>query len=542
MKRLAKVRGRGLVLLLGMAVSSSACISNSGGDEEEVGNAESEIVMGSANYKLLTELEGLGPDGARALYGRAVGTFPESGCSGFLIEDDVVVSARTCRMAGNNVVTSDTQEFQLGLHGSGAATGNFNPALIEAMVKLMALGVPTSVFITGQISLETLTKWSCNAVQQTPGRDVEYFACEPNNILWTNDNGTTTQLALMPGHLYGHMNVKPSVPGAVTSIRNLGVNKRCGDPQKSTLSSTGQMWEVSEACDEWSPDAFGSCFDYTSDANLGHEGGPIFVNATNEVFGIHTGHWHFWLHDAGDDSDPCASASFNYAENLGTYIANDVFNFTNDSPNGNGSSTGVTLSAGTFVGGTGGTARNLTCPSNYLAAGVIGSTAADGHLGNFGLVCMPNTDFFQGDLTGDVDAYRLDRAVVIAGGSIDTGFTVADRVDFNSYYNEVRSSTAVAPFQQRLNMCPPGEFLKGITGHFSSLAGSVTELTCSPPKFFNMETTRTVNNLGDLSSADSRSFSEQSTECGGAFQFLSGLNLHSGWVTDGFQALCRRAF
>jgi hypothetical protein len=531
------------VLLAGGLLSASGCTADvEDGDMEHLASDSSAIVLDRANYRLLTQLDGLGPEGARALYGRAVGTFPLTGCSGFLIEDNVVVSARQCRMAGEAEVESPTLDVDFGSYGSGANTGNFTTAIVEAMGRLLSLGVPVSVFTNGQITLETLTRWSCTVSQQTPGRDVEYFTCDPNPIVWTNPNGTATQLALMPGHLWGHFNVAPQVPAAISSLRNYGVNRRCGDSAKSTLVSTGIMWETSEACDEWVSDTFGACFEYTSDANAMHEGGPILLDGSNQVFGIHTGHWHFWAEDSGDDSDPCASADSHFAENLGTFIGSDVANFTGSAPNGNGMPAGTTLTSGAYFGGNGGSAKWLTCPLNYLAAGVIGSTSNDGYLGNFGLVCMPNRDFFQGDLTADVTPYRLDRALVLAGGSQDTG-PAADRVDLNSYFNEVQTSTGASPFRQRLEMCPPGEYLKSITGHFGNYAGRVTHIVCAPPKITNTETTREIlAALGTVTSAQAPSYSQQTTACSQTFGFLAGLYIRSGAHTDGYQALCRRSF
>jgi hypothetical protein len=512
-----------------------------GDQQDEPGEAVSGIVIDDHDFILLSQLEAANasPTGNQtdALYGRATGLVRNTGCTSFLVDDGVVATARHCRMDDDLIPdgTSPTTTIRFGRYGSGAPSGNFSGGSLDGLIRAIQLGIPLSVFLGNPAAFSSLTTWTCTVSQSTTGRDIEYYTCQPNVVSWVEPvNGMTVNLSLLPGHIWGHFNTASSGHQDGQSVRNFGVNQRCGDAVRSVITAPGEVEDDVDGCIGW----FGGCFEVTTDTFGGHSGGPVVRRSDHVAYGVtHGSTFASW--DAGETNDPCGSATGWHTENLATKIASDVSNFTGSSPTGGAQPTGGYLGIGGLVGGTGGTNRSLNCPANYLAAGVIGSTSSGGYLGNFGLVCMPNKDAFNAGMVGNVTSHRLDRAVVVAAGSHDTGFVTADDVDFNTYFNEVLSDTAAGPFQQALTMCPPGMFLRRITGFEGTYAAEVTKIACAPPATSWMLVERDVSGLGNLSDADDPNLVEDTTQCDGAGAFINGILIHSGWVTDGYRARCR---
>jgi len=124
------------------------------------------------------------------------------------------------------------------------------------------------------------------------------------------------------------------------------------------------------------------------------------------------------------------------------------------------------------------------CPSNYAAAGIIGSSISSktnpktrdentDRIGNLGLTCLPFST---------TENYDFSLAKVSAGGSLDLGIWTprvgldlrrANEIPFNIYINEYLTSGGTTErnpkgqaltrgYQQNFTMCPPGFFLNGV--------------------------------------------------------------------------------
>jgi V8-like Glu-specific endopeptidase len=536
--------------ILGGLLLGSACVADvEEGAEELMGEAESEIVIDDHDFMLLSDLQNANTTPTTnqidALYGRATGVFlvPVTGglalgCTGFLVDDAVAASARHCRLAADNQTFDQPATLQLrfGRYGTGAATNNFGNANLDALIRAIELGIPITAFTTGGVPFTSLTTWTCNVTQTTPNRDIEYFTCAPNVVTWTEPNGTTVNMSLLPGHIWGHFNTSWTGMADNQAVRNFGVNPRCGDAVRSIVTAPGKIEDVVDGCSgPWQ-----HCFEHTADTISGHSGGPVMRRSDHVVYGVQNGTFvASW--DDDETGDPCGSATGWHTENVASRIASDIDNITGSSPTGNAQSAGPYMGIGGRIGGGGGTVRTLNCPNDYLAAGIIGSTRA-GYLGNMGLVCMPNRDFYGVSSTGNVNALRLDRAVVVAGGSRDTNFATTFGTDFNTYFNETLTDAgSSAPFQQALAMCPAGMFLRSISGfENSTYAGEVTEIECAAPFQSGVTTTRQPAGFGTRDASDGMTL--DTTACSSAFAFINGLTIGSGWYTDSYRARCRRSF
>jgi len=152
----------------------------------------------------------------------------------------------------------------------------------------------------------------------------------------------------------------------------------------------------------------------------------------------------------------------------------------------------------------------LRCPNGFFAVGIIGSTLGN-TVGRFGLICMPLVD-----LSLSPSNYPFEKAVVVSGGSLDTGSEVSENVPFNDYITNVMSWGVLGPpqkifvestghggnvgftfeqlkgrtvVQQNFAMCPPGFYLSGLTGYHGKfqedgnqqLLGAIESLKCINP-------------------------------------------------------------
>jgi hypothetical protein len=203
---------------------------------------------------------------------------------------------------------------------------------------------------------------------------------------------------------------------------------------------------------------------------------------------------------------------------------------------------------GPHAGGTGGTAKWVGCPDGYLAAGVVGTTypfdttgTGTAPVGNFGLVCVPYN-------TQTEESSRSSRHWRVAvGGSYDTGFQ-SGTIPFNEYihenldlYKDDGTATSFTDQEQSLTMCRPGSFLTGLRVHASTFIDRIVEIECTQsPYAWQPRTPRKA--LGTRSSTEKvvRCPDSSGTPRQLPDRAVYGVNIYSGWLTDGFTLGCRR--
>ena len=93
-------------------------------------------------------------------------------------------------------------------------------------------------------------------------------------------------------------------------------------------------------------------------------------------------------------------------------------------------------------------------------------------------------------------------------------------------------------------MCPPGHYLKGITGYGGRFANLIASIQCAPIAEPNKLTARGVStrttHIGTNTSANIPGIPALNSGCdvGG---FVGGIFIRSGWHTDGYSVLCKDA-
>jgi hypothetical protein len=425
-------------------------------------------------------------------------------CSGFLVDDDILTTADHC--GTNGTTRAIFGEF-------GPSDGNYADGAFEARRRLKQLGVPTSV--ADSLDLRQLTEFTCNFQFQDGNRDVAYWECPGNDITFTIGSNTYSY-RIKPGHVWGHMNVGRGNRPDGRDVYALSVNARCGNDFMNTLLSPGDIEDSTDSC----IGSYGSCFDLTTDWVGGSSGGAILDKTTHEVFGVVNGHTWWWF---GDADDPCDR--WDAAINTGSYIGSGVDTFLNEPSNG--WSTGAWAGPTAWVGNTGGTRKYRYCPNGTLAAGIVGTSTDAGQVGNLGLICVPHNT---------PQALRMDRATVIAGGSIDVGFDAANNADWNTYMHEVLTDNSAELGVQTMAMCPAGSFIHRMQVGHSNFIDRVWRIHCKDPQ--NGKTT-SVYVGGDIGTVGQVWNGQQSfPECPDGAYF-AGLWVNSGWVTDGFSGYCR---
>lgn len=462
------------------------------------------------------------------LYARATAQL-SLGCSGALVDDDILVTAAHCGGAPNTTMTAT-----FGMYGYNSA---FTEAKAEAREKLSNLGVRVSdvesrmqasnpgwtpAFVS-QILDQTLSTYTCTFLNREGTRDVAYWRCNPNQVSWTEARVVPNYFAsatFLPGHIWGHMNVSTGGFSDNQQIALASVNRTCTDPFNQALLSPGIVEDANDSC--WGP--YTNCFDTDVDMEPGSSGGPLFDRATNRLTGVLNGHYWWWF---GNENDPCDR--WTAATNMGSYIGTMVNTWVGAEPTGGGTPTGTWTAPTARVGGTTGTPHSFACPEGMLVAGVLGTTDPSWMVGNLGLICMPK----RADTR-----LRYDRALVTTGGSIDIGLRTAVNTDLNTYLHEVRSTSTLTPGVQTVAMCPPGQFVQSIEAYTSTYTNRIETLNCATPDRTRTSRVRpfTENNRIGWTGAGTL----QTGACA-ADSFWAGGTIQAGWLTDGFQGWCRRA-
>ncbi|MCA9563217.1 MAG: hypothetical protein KC561_07000 [Myxococcales bacterium] len=504
-----------------VALLASGCADDSlfaeGELSAESGEAQSttedEVIFGAEEWDTISTFDFSDTYRIGARYGRAIAHLENGGCSGFLVDDEYLVTAEHCH----------SDEGFMAVFGKfGWTDGNYTQGHTEARRRAVELGIPQDVANT--IHMDLLTRFQCQfRDDQSDRADVEYYVCAPNRIAWTEGTGSDRQeivLDLKPGHIWGHMNVGPGHRGQGTDLYVLSINNTSRQDHKHDLLSPGGFIDrTTGTCGDNNE----NCFHFQgADTRCGSSGGAILDLNTNQVFGVVEGYFTQRLREDG-----CSFHSYDgriYQENVGSYLSDQVFNYVDTTRRF--WSLGRWSHYGSWVGGTGGYRNYLYCPEGTMAAGIIGATNRRySNVGTFGLVCVPHYSLSN---------YQMDRAAVISAGGIDTDFRIADGDDYNTYRNEQLSDyyTPTPEFQE-IAMCPPGYFISDISGQSSNgRVQAISSVTCEDPQTGNSTTRRVA--LG-ISVIGGQSWS---TGCM-TDRYVAGMRINSGWVTDGFQPICR---
>lgn len=453
-----------------------------------------------------------------ALYARAVGHFQTGPwatsqlCSGALVGHDLFVTAAHCKEDAR-----DHMFLSLGYYGPNP--GDRAAAVAQARLRLLQLGLPYSNMLA--LNDGALTSAGvCNFVGTDGTRDVAFWRCGSLSSQIYLDDGTLHRVFIPPGDLWGRLSVLAGSRPAGRSLYGLSVNRGCGDELLNIRVSTGSITRASASCIAGST----NCFDLDADAMAGSSGGPVLDRATHSMFGV------FHAEDLassgifesnGNPNNPCDRER---GTNTGAYLSGTLPELF-PPPQGPYAPVGSAAGITPYVGGTGGSLLTLSCPSGTLARGLVGSTSAQGLVGNLGVVCVPV-----------VASRTLLRATVHAGGSIDTTLGATRNLDFERYRRERRSSTAPAPGEQVLALCPAEMFLTGVRLRAGALVDRITAIDCATTTS-SATLTLAVGPGGSIG-----------TSLGGTARILScpagafwdGLRLRSAWSTDGVQGLCRR--
>lgn len=491
-------------------LSLAGCIGDSL-DDEQVDETASEVTIGTPDYELVASLYGDLEFDVASQYARA-SAIDAFGCSGFLISDNVYVNARHCRATTTGATTITVSWGQY-----GATDGDFTLATDEARARLENLGVPAQVNPT----TAELKTWTCNLVLSPSTRDIDYWLCQPNSISWHESagDGQVVTLNLEPGHIWGHYKADSGSRPKGRRLYSTHMVQRCGDTQRNLVISTeGNVKDTDYGCVGFGNEDPDHCFEHGLDTIQGSSGAAVVDMTTHHAYAVQQGQWRYWF---GTKNKVCSGWPSGQVANVATRFGPEVFDMVAPGPV---FASGPTVGwASEFLGGVGGSTHYNECPTGHLAVGVVGTTSAGGYLGNFGLVCMP---------TGG--GMRLDEATVIAHGSFDTGFTVANNTDFNEYHNEVLSTEVAAPHQQNIQLCPPGYFLTGLGGFEGDYVGMLVGMECRHPSTNHAVARLFGQRFG--SKFEDMDYTWSSCPAGSyAFALFS----RSGWFTDGIRHRCR---
>ncbi|MEZ4467237.1 MAG: hypothetical protein R3F60_20900 [bacterium] len=401
------------------------------------------LILGQRDWLPLTDFDGLDLDGTIGTYGRAtarIGT-----CSAGLISDDVLVGARhdSCGVS---------TDAHFGWFGD--PSGDFSIADAEARRRLRQIGVPESV--VQRLDPSTWRDWTCPTASVEAGRDIRYMRCEPKLLEWDEAHQNSRvhlRFHLKPGHIWGFLEVERGERADRTSLRVLSINRRWSNTPLAILVSGGRVIDRNNACNQdWN-----HCFEHGADTLGGSSGGPILDTYQARMFGVHSGGYEGLFR----------------TENRASYLGDGVTRYLTEARDG-GWPTGAGAGQTPTAGGAGGQRVWRACPQGMMAAGVVGTTSAQGYVGNFGLVCVPH---------GERTDYRLDRAYVVAGGSWDTGAHEAQNYPLNQYLHEFRSDSQPGRNgTQAMALCPPAFYIRSLTVRAGTYVDNVLSMTCADPQ------------------------------------------------------------
>jgi hypothetical protein len=436
-------------------------------------------------------------------------------CSAALIDDDLLITAAHC---GGD--PGDVRTARFGRFGEGVWSGG----IPEAQQRAIRLGIPASVVIDDDPTNDpTLSMFQCTYTTYDPGRDIMFWTCAPNTFTWTEQRrpaGTPeyiSRLQVLPGHIWGHLNLALSPPSENADIVLASVNHTCFTDKQLLLSPGRKLSSVS--C--WGP--FSHCFRHDADSMGGSSGGPILERWSGDLFALATGEApSLWTNE--DDYCDYSSASYN----IGSYLGPTAATLTAVEPGGGGTPIGPWTSTTWQFGTQGGVPHDFQCPAGMLVAGVVGTTTASpqNYVGNLGFVCVPRRPDSR---------FRFDRSVVNTGGSVDVGFQVAINQDLNTFLHRVRSTSAASLGEPMMTLCPPGQFLRSVEGFGGQYAYRIDAIHCSDPTDTFQSRVPVFGSTGHIGWWPSGS--AQTIGCP-AGQLVAGGWIDSDWWTDGFQLRC----
>lgn len=465
------------------------------------------VLSSSPEWDLMTSFESDPDLELGTHYGEATATLDNGWCSAGLIDDDILVTADQCRKSGP--MTAKFGEW-------GFSNTNHLRGINTAKQRLKQLGVPATV--VDNLNVDLMREFSCTFQSQDGTADVAYYECLGNDISWTA-NGNTFSFRIKPGHLWGHYNVDVT-PRLRTDVYMLSVANTCAHPLQDTLLSPGDQTSTSTGCNT---SGHTDCFNHDLDSIGGTAGGVIVDGSNHKVYGVHNGYYSWQI---GDPNNPCQQ--FWWATNTGSYMGSGAATFTNEDASGGGWSLGDFSASAGWVGGSGGNLSETQCLGDRMAAGIVGSTSASGTVGNFGLICAPHRPSTE---------LRLDRSRVIAGGSLDVGLGAAQHEDWNTYMNEVRTdTTTTGDNRQIMAMCPAGSFIWQIRTKAGAVVDKIVGIDCEDPQTNVLSSIDLDGGTGLIGTSSGGT--SQSTTCPFP-EYVSGLHIRAGHMTDGFKAMCR---
>ncbi|MEC7518319.1 MAG: hypothetical protein VYE22_00565 [Myxococcota bacterium] len=529
----------------------TGCVSPTGAPgADDVAASEEEIIFDAEDWNDITAFETSPTYQIGALYGRATaGLFNRSQvseddepfCSGFLIDDEILVTAHHCRRGSFSSPQPIVAQF-----------GEFDLGLLDARERMRSLGFPVpqaqNMAFDG-----SAREWTCDFIASdypTYRRDIDYYRCRPNRVTpWAPAGAPIVDL--LPGHVWGHMNVTTRRANVDDRIYVLSVNDpswQIGDDDV-LLSPSGSIW------DDWDDlPVSDDGFDYNggfewgdSDTLCGSSGGPVlYRNGSygHQVLGVVHGQYDQWGGDSCRRTRVSEDSwSLNFYSNTGTYLMGQARTMSSTAPLTETMSVRWHYDT-TALGGTGGSEHVAQCPSGFAVAGFVGETidggSRDGVVGNLGVVCLPFRN--RHTTVNGVIPWELDRAVVLSAGSVNTPRIGSGGEDFNTYHHErlVPNSTYGLPNgEQTLMICPPGTYVTGVEVRADSMINMVRRLECGSVS--RNGAGYDVNGIGWQTghrTIGERNYgSTQTSECGSRAIF-SGVRFRAGWYTDRLQPRC----
>lgn len=481
---------------------------------ENIDSTSQELFCGSEDWNDIVAFDDSSTYNIGAHYGKAVASFNGGSCSASLYDNRWLITANHCRKGRSQV----TVEF-----------GDFAGGLTIARNRVRDLGVHSSQM--SGISDASLTRFNCtfNKTFDTSAygnRDIDIWRCDPNNIPPLGD--------VYPGDIWGYLEMAPGARSEGRDVYVLSYNKASFYTSKrNLLSPGGEVEDTYDGCITGGD--YDNCFEHSADTQPGSSGGAILDRTTHRLFGLVHGNW-------GTDGWSCPT----WATNYGSYLYSSSHHPRSHINPAALPSPSQAVST-PWAGGHGGTYHALTCPSNYLAAGVVGTTypydtAGSSRVGNFGLVCAPY-------VRSDDQKFRSnDNWVVITGGSYDTQLGGGSHA-FNEYIHEsldlLRDDGTVTTFadqEQSLTMCRPGYYLTGVRVRDGNYLDRVVEIECSKYNR-NAWQPRTPRKAVGTGSSGSETLLRCPTTSGSSLvpdRAVYGFAIRSGWLTDGFNLFCRK--
>jgi hypothetical protein len=530
------------------ATIASLCVAGCGPLEGEVGEGAvgageeatrgGELLLGVLDQDLLMSFAHDPTYDRGAHFGRATARMTATTdrvpfCSAFLIDDRVVATAHHCRAFLGLDGDDPRARFEWGRWGMRDWTGDFVEADDWARERLVDLGFPRAD--AAAIPQEDMREWTCELIEQDGQRDVDYWRC-PRRRLEFEYWGRTLRFELEPGHLWGHVDVSDASFADEDPLYVLGVNAVApGAAQTALLAPNGRVTQANGACYFESP--YTGCFRFDgADTRCGNSGGAVMDTGGHVALGVFSGFdWSdSWVEDGCSwnvygDGDPTNI-------NIGSYFGARAGELASAPAPGTfrmGAREGRTRWQGKPSSESSGYRVITRCPEHTLASGLVGHgvslsafPSVHEYLGSLGLLCTPHNH--QGPL-------HLDRAQVPAGHSVAVDYAPSWGEDFNTYMVARRwlDFDSGLRERQRVVSCPPGYFIKAMTLYDDdSGIRRIKGLLCEDPQTGDVGVTAADDKLGSKAGG-----SFGSHGCG-AGAYVSGLDITSLWITEGFAVEC----